>query len=427
MIQNFQEAEAFLYEQLPIYQRQGKKAYKPDLSRTLDLLALTGHPEKKLKCVHVAGTNGKGTTAHALASICQEAGLHTGLHTSPHLLDLTERTRINGRPMDATFVVAYLNEIALHLATIQPSFFELNVAMGFTYLARQGIDIAVIETGLGGRLDSTNVVQPELSVITHIGWDHMDILGNTLEKIAMEKAGIIKSGIPTVFSGRPQEVIPVFADRCHELGVRLHLPEGSAVWAQQPSLRRGTFLYQGISYLTDVLADYFLLNVPTILKSVEVLMSRGWQLSDAHVHAGLANIQRNTNLRGRWQSLSEQPKIVADVSHNPEGIQHLLNQVKALNRGKLHIVLGTVTDKPLEELWSVLPREACYYFTAASVPRRLPVEELLASALNVGLVGKPYTNVQEAVDAAKADAFPDDFILITGSTYIVAEYLSFLK
>jgi dihydrofolate synthase / folylpolyglutamate synthase len=416
----YAQALDFLYSRLPMYQRIGSAAYKKDLTNTIALLDALGNPHVGLKCVHVAGTNGKGSTSHALASILQEAGYKTGLYTSPHLKNFTERIRINGCELTEDYVVSFVRNNKSTIEQINPSFFEVTVAMAFDYFKKVKVDVAVIEVGLGGRLDSTNVVSPEVSVITNIGFDHMDLLGNTLQEIAREKAGIIKPGIPVVVSERQPEVDEVFIETADRNQSALIF---SGIDVEDGGLEEmhRIFKVNGKIFLTDILPGYFLKNVPGILESVEVLKSSGWHISNFAVEAGFMGIAKNTGLKGRWQVLKKNPTVVADVSHNAPGIAELIKQLAQLKFGQLHVVYGAVNDKDVGAILYLFPGTAKFYFTQSSVPRSMPVDELASLAQLAGIAGEKFVNVNDAVAQAKAVAAPDDLILITGSTFVVAE------
>jgi len=400
----FQEALDYLYARLPMYQRVGKIAYKKDLDNTVALLKGVGNPENHFKSIHIAGTNGKGTSAHALAAILQMAGYKTGLYTSPHLLRFTERIKINGQEVSEVYVADFITNYRSLLEAVSPSFFECTVAMAFDYFAKEQVDIAVIETGLGGRLDSTNVIRPEVSLITNIGFDHTDLLGDTIEKIAGEKAGIIKVGVPVVIGAdMVEDAVKVMQSTADKLGVPLHRP---AKFTQR---------------IHPNWPPYFAKNVPGVRSVIEVLRQSGWEISDAAIEEGLANFATLTGLKGRYQRMHNKPEIIADVSHNPDGLRALLGHVRRIQQAKLHVIFGTVQDKDLKPVFAELPRDATYYWTESHVPRRLPVADLQQQARAFGLDGQAFRDVNEAKKAALAAAAPDDLILITGSTFVVAE------
>ncbi len=422
---NYVESLQYLMERLPMFQRIGQQAFKKDLTNTMKLLAILDNPHQKFKSIHIAGTNGKGSSAHAIASVLQSAGYSTGLYTSPHLKSFTERIRINGEEVSESFVVEFVEVLRPHIEKIKPSFFEVTVAMAFQYFAEKQVDIAVIETGLGGRLDSTNVITPLLSLITSIGYDHVDILGDTLEQIAGEKAGIIKPEVPLVIGSTQRELYQVFANKAVELkspvfyaeGIRCNRTGSDQDYQYfQVTDREGSYPIK-----SDLQAAYFEKNLPGILKSLEVLQLLGFQLSNEQIQAGIAQLVKQTGLKGRWQILDRKPFIVADISHNIDGIAILLKQVSLSNHSKLHIVIGMVKDKDVHKVLELLPTDATYYFTQASVPRSMNSDELQKLAEDMGLIGQYFVDVNDAIDAAKKNAEQDDFILITGSTFVVAE------
>lgn len=421
---NYKEALDFLYNRLPMYQRIGAKAFNKDLSKTIELCTLVGDPQDKFKSVHIAGTNGKGSSAHAIASILQEAGYKVGLYTSPHLKSYRERIRINGEMINEHFVSHFISKHEKTILKVSPSFFEITVVMAFDYFANENVDIAIIETGLGGRLDSTNVITPLVSLITTIGKDHEDLLGNTLELIAFEKAGIIKDRIPVVVGdiqhspkeviiSRAKEKLAPFYDNYNDWSVvenknrtiDLIYKSGKRIQQIQP----------------DIKSKYFLKNIPPILEVLEVLNKCKFEITDRAIQDGLENITTNTGLKGRWQEIGKSPLTICDVGHNEDGIKEVLSQLDQLVFEQLHVVFGTVKDKPLNKILSLLPTDASYYFCAANVPRALETKDLLVEASKYGLLGKEYPSVNKAIEAAKLKAKEDDLIFIGGSTFVVAE------
>lgn len=399
----YKETLDYLFSRLPMYQRVGKVAYKKDLTNTLKLLEELDNPHKKFKSVHIAGTNGKGTSAHGIAAILQTAGYKTGLYTSPHLKSFTERIRINGQEVSEQFVVDFVDRIGKKIEEIEPSFFEITVAMAFDYFAQQQVDIAIIETGLGGRLDSTNVINPEVSLITNIGFDHMDMLGDTLGQIATEKAGIIKPGVPVIIGEKQQETSPVFEEIARQ---------------KDSSLSYATYEKWEPKGLVP---SYLIRNYSGIKSVINVLKEQGWKIDQENVETGLDKINELTGLKGRLQTIQNQPLIIADVSHNADGLKVLFEQVSELCKGTLHLVFGSVKDKDLRPIFDLFPKESKCYWTQSSVPRSLAVEELAIQAIVNGIQGECFTDVNEAVTHAKGKVLPDDLILITGSTFIVAE------
>lgn len=402
----FQETLDYLFSRLPMYQREGKSAYKKDLSNTIALLESLDNPHTKFKSVHIAGTNGKGTCAHGIAAILQQSGYKTGLYTSPHLKRFTERIKINEEEIGEEDVISFTKQVKEQIEQIEPSFFEITVAMAFYYFAQQEVDIAVIETGLGGRLDSTNVIAPEACLITNIGYDHMDMLGDTLEKIAGEKAGIIKQDVPVVIGEYHQETFPVFIEKATSLNARLVLDHHATRRSQ-----------------TSTLPYYKKYNEGSVRMLAHVLREEGWKITDETVTNGFQKMEELTGFKGRYQEVSKAPRIIADISHNQEGLQVLFNDIMSQidAPGKLFLIFGTVKDKDLTPILKLFPKEAEIYWTQSQVPRSLAVEELAIQAVVNGLEGQCYKEVNEAVNAAREKAKPEDLILVTGSTFVVAE------
>lgn len=419
---HYQQALQFLYERLPMFQRIGPAALKADLTNTIKLLNCVGNPHLSFKSVHIAGTNGKGSSAHSIASVLQEAGYKTGLYTSPHLKEFTERIKINGEEIDKDAVIRFVEKYQQDIIEISPSFFEVTVAMAFQYFAEQKVDIAIIETGLGGRLDSTNVINPIVSLITMIGKDHASILGDTLEKIAFEKAGIIKPEKPVVIGADQPELLPLFAKKAVELESALFTCRHLKVEAlpQVNHFKLTGSEYEG-EYEVGIFASYYLKNLPGIIKTLELVKDSGFGIEKEHVGRGLKNLVKNTGLKGRWQIISNNPLIVADISHNEPGIVELVKQINNIQFDQLHLIIGMVSDKDVKSVLKLLPTYANYYFTQSSVPRSLHVNDLQNEATQMNLVGIAYQNVNEALDAAKKNANPNDFILVCGSTFVVAE------
>ncbi len=426
----YAETLDYLYRSLPMYQRVGQAAFKKDLTNTLALCAALGEPQRQFASVHVAGTNGKGSTSHLLAAALQAAGYRVGLYTSPHLRSFTERIRLNGAEIPEAEVVAFVAAHRLLFEQIQPSFFEMTVALAFWYFARERVDIAVIETGLGGRLDSTNVVTPVLSLITNISFDHREILGDTLPAIAAEKAGIIKPGVPVVVGEHQPEVADVFRQTAAERSAPLRwAADRYAVRSLHPTPSHQHFAVYahkqpvGDPWALDLRGDYQARNLPGVLMALDVLAQVGWPVAEADRRRGLASATSLTGLRGRWEMIGERPLVVCDVAHNPAGLAHTMAQCARTPHRRLHVVLGVVREKELAELWPLLPPLAQYYFCAPDVPRALPVADLLAAATAAGLAGAAYPDVARALAAARAAAHPDDLIYVGGSTFVVAEVL----
>lgn len=437
----YQDAVAFLMERLPMFSRVGQEAIKEGLGNIATLCAALDDPHLKFPSVHIAGTNGKGSTSHMIAGALQLAGYKTGLYTSPHLVDLRERIRINGVPVSEEFIVRFVERTKDLITDIQPSYFELNVAMAFTAFAEEGVDIAVIETGLGGRLDSTNIITPLLSVITNIGLDHTQILGDTLELIAKEKAGIIKEKVPVVVGVTQPETEQVFF--LAALNKHTSVVYADSIWELVKVKQDGDFQYykaihtgeQKIYDLrTDLLGSFQSHNIKTTLTACSLLHQAGWKLPLETVITSLSEVKERTGLRGRWERFQKMPDIILDVAHNPDGIEYLAANLQALqenhvseNKPELHIVCGFVKDKDVDMALEFFPKEATFYFTQANVPRAMPHDELYAIGRNKGFEGTSYPTVAEAVAAAVSKAGKDDIILITGSFFIVGEALAVLE
>ncbi|TRZ44296.1 bifunctional folylpolyglutamate synthase/dihydrofolate synthase [Robertkochia solimangrovi] len=398
----YDETVGWMFRQLPMYQKVGKSAFRPKLSNTIEFAGHLDDPQQKFKSVHVAGTNGKGSTSHMIASILQEAGYKTGLYTSPHLKDFRERIRIDGVPVSETYVVDFIEKHKDFLENLGVSFFEMTVGMAFAWFAEQEVDVAVIEVGLGGRLDSTNIITPELSVITNIGLDHTDILGDTLEKIAAEKAGIIKKGVPVVIGEFQEETLPVFENIAKTMNAPL-----IKAWDYQTDLK------------SDLIGFYQELNVRTVVSAIRNL--RTFKISESAIKKGLLNTVNNTGLLGRWQQLGESPLIICDTAHNTEGLKVVTRQIAAQKYDRLHMVLGVVKEKNLSTLLPLLPKNAIYYFTEPEIPRALPASEFAAKAESYGLQGSVFPSVPIALEAARNNASPEDMIFVGGSTFVVAE------
>lgn len=427
----YAETLDYLFNALPMFQRVGASAYKADLTNTISLCEHLGNPQETFKTIHVAGTNGKGSTSHALASVFQAAGYKTGLYTSPHLKSFTERIRIDGKEITEEDVVEFVANNRAFLDELQPSFFEMTVGMAFWCFAKEAVDIAVIEVGMGGRLDSTNVIHPELCVITTIGYDHTQFLGNTLPLIAGEKAGIIKQGVPVVISQtqkETQEVFSqlaaakqaaiVFADQVWEV---TKLPESENPNIQQPSNFKVRSSDGEFTMKFDLNGDYQRFNLPGILEAVKQLRNQGWNLSDTALQVGLESISEQTGLKGRWQLLQVNPIILADTGHNEAGIGEVVNQLKKYSYSKLWMVIGMVNDKDISKVLDLLPKEANYIFCQASIPRAMDAHELARKGNEKGLIGQVIPTVTEALEFARKNADSDDLIFVGGSTFVVAE------
>jgi len=419
---NYADTLTYLYANLPMFQRVGAAAYNRDLTNTLALCEELGNPQKKFKCIHIAGTNGKGSSSHMLASILQSAGYKTGLYTSPHLKEFTERIRINGIEITQEFIVDFVERIKPAIERIHPSFFEITVAMAFDYFHYEQIEIAVIETGLGGRLDSTNIIEPILSLITNISWDHKDLLGDTLPKIATEKAGIIKSNVPIIISERQAEVSDVFMSTAKERNSRLLFAADSY---EVKKLQDGVYEVQNGNatnrYELDLLGVYQAKNIKGVLAVVDELRRQGYKITNEQLAFGLRNITGLTGLKGRWQRLDNNPLTICDTGHNEAGINEILTQIAEIKFAKLHWVLGMVKDKDVSSILQLLPKDAAYYFCQASIPRAMPAHELHERAQAVGLNGVVVQDVNAAIAQARANSSKDDLIMIGGSTFVVAE------
>ncbi|HQQ98493.1 MAG TPA: folylpolyglutamate synthase/dihydrofolate synthase family protein [Cyclobacteriaceae bacterium] len=423
MMDAYAETLRYLYQSLPMYQRIGAPAYKADLVNTQKLCRALGNPENRFKSLHVAGTNGKGSSSHMLAAILQAAGYKTGLYTSPHLRDFTERIKVNGQEISRSFVIDFVRRLKPLLEDVQPSFFETTVAMAFDYFVQQAVDIAVIEVGLGGRLDSTNVITPQLSLITNISFDHKDLLGDTLYKIASEKAGIIKQQVPVVISEHQSEVESVFVDRARSLEAPIVFASDHLTLAPTSE---GFDVYRDKQlWLKDIRPAlrglYQQKNIPGVLQSVVRLKMMGYRISEEALRNGIANVVSLTGLKGRWQTLSQKPLTICDTGHNPAGIQMVVEQIRATPHRKLHMVFGVVKDKDLNDVFGLLPADADYYFCQANIPRALDAYDLAAKAGAAGLRGVVERDVNQALRRATEAAGPDDLIFVGGSTFVVAE------
>ncbi len=411
-----------------MFSRIGTAAYKKDLTNTLTLCEYLGNPHQQFKSIHIAGTNGKGSVSHMLAAILQTAGYKTGLYTSPHLKDFRERIKVNGEMVTEQFVTDFTERIKSQIEKIEPSFFEITVAMAFEYFTQQEVDIAVVEVGLGGRLDSTNVITPELSVITNIGWDHMNMLGDSLEKIAFEKTGIIKENVPVVIGEVLPETLPVFEkvakEKSSPISIASH--KRQAVdwrWAKHELIVEVSEEHHTDhkTYHLDLPGIYQVKNLLTILEVCSQLHMKGWRTDEETIHKALMHVKKLTGLHGRWEVLHESPLVVVDVAHNADGMKQLIQQVELIEHKNLHIIIGIVKDKDPEWVLELLPKSATYYFTRANIPRAMAEEELLKKALRYGLHGKTFSNVNTALYSASLNAAKDDMILVCGSIFLVGE------
>jgi dihydrofolate synthase/folylpolyglutamate synthase len=428
---NYQQTLDYMYTQLPMFQRIGSAAYKANLDNTIAICSLLQNPQDKFKSIHIAGTNGKGSTSHLLASILQSAGLKVGLYTSPHLKDFRERIKINGELIPEQYIIDFVEVYKIDFEKIQPSFFEMTVGLAFDYFATQQVDIAVIEVGLGGRLDSTNVITPELSIITNISFDHTNLLGNTLQKIAEEKAGIIKKEIPVVIGETQVESKSVFIQKAKEQNAPIIFADenfksknvfhksGHTLKLFIDIEKDGVLTYEDLE--SELLGLYQQKNIITVLTAVEVLNQKGFNLSEKIIREGIKKVITQTGLLGRWQILSTHPLVIADTGHNEAGIKEVLNQLKNSSYEHLHFVLGMVNDKDISAILNLLPKAATYYFCKANIPRALDADELSTQARNFGLNGSVYSSVANALDAAKVNAKSNDLVFVGGSTFTVAE------
>ena len=404
----YPETLNWLYNQLPMYQLQGASAYKKDLTNVQLLMDELGRPEKQLQCIHVAGTNGKGSCSHMLASVLQEAGFKVGLYTSPHLKDFRERIKIDGVMLPENIVCDFVNQHQSFFEANDMSFFEMSVGLAFDYFAKEKIDIAIIEVGMGGRLDATNVITPLVSVITNIGLDHTQFLGNTLAAIAAEKAGIIKSNIPVVIGEYTTETQPIFL---------------ATAKANQSQLYFASDVI-ATTFPSDLIGDYQIQNKKTVMQTLTVLNQHtDFKTTESHWEKGLSQVMKNTGLQGRWQQLGTSPKIICDTAHNTHGLSIVLNQIQKESFDQLHFVLGVVNDKDLDEILPLFPKNAIYYFCKPNIPRGLEAAILAQKAAQFGLDGKIYNSVSAAYEKAKQNAQPSDFIYVGGSTFVVAEIL----
>ncbi|MEB2778048.1 folylpolyglutamate synthase/dihydrofolate synthase family protein [Algoriphagus sp. D3-2-R+10] len=445
---NYQETLDYLFNSLPMFQRVGASAFRKDLRSTILLCDHLGNPERKFKSVHVAGTNGKGSSSHSLAAIFQCAGYKTGLYTSPHLKSFTERIRINGQEISPDLVVQFVEENKNFLDELKPSFFEMTVGMAFWHFDKQQVDIAIVEVGMGGNYDSTNIITPELSLITNIGFDHVQFLGDTLPLIAGEKAGIIKENTPVVISETQKGTSEVFIEKAKKMNAPITFADeiwkaskeseedGKANYTIKSSdktidskVRFNRFvktqtgaLYGGISHLTFGLnGNYQKYNLPGILESIAQMRKLGWDLPNKAVVEGLENVTQLTGLKGRWQTLSSNPTVICDTGHNEAGFREILSQLETYTFTKLWLVLGMVQDKDISKVLSMLPKSANYVFCEAKLPRALPAEQLAQKALSLGLKGEIIPDINEALAFARKNAEEDDLIFVGGSTFVVAE------
>ncbi len=421
-MESYHQTLDYLYKNLPMYQRVGIAAYKSDLINTQILCERLGNPQNTIKTIHIAGTNGKGSSSHMIAAILQIAGYKTGLYTSPHLKEFTERIKINGTEISQEFVIDFVHRIKSTIEEIKPSFFEITVAMAFDYFAQQKVDVAVIEVGLGGRLDSTNVIAPVVSLITNISFDHQDLLGNTLPKIAAEKAGIIKANIPVIISERQLEVEDVFVRKAQTVNSQLFFAdEKFNVTLESEGNYEVDQSGQTKHYRLDLKGIYQRKNLAGVLAVIEVLNKNSFSISDDQVRKALSSTTSITGLKGRWQLLGELPLVICDTAHNEGGVKEVMQQIQSQQFEQLYIVWGCVNDKEIKTILSLLPTTAYYFFCQAKIPRAMKANELYSQALQFGLKGEIIQDVNEAIAKAKEISSPKDFIFIGGSTFVVAE------
>jgi dihydrofolate synthase/folylpolyglutamate synthase len=430
---NYSETLQYLYQKLPVFTRIGAAAYKADLTNTIALCHYLGNPQKAFKSIHVGGTNGKGSCSHMLASVCQHAGYKTGLYTSPHLIDFRERMKINGQEVDQQWIVSSVERLKPVIESIQPSFFEVTVALAFEYFASQKVDIAIIEVGLGGLLDSTNVIIPEIALITNISLDHTNLLGKNIPEIATQKAGIIKHGVPVVIGATHKESEFIFAQKAAEQ----HAPFVFADQSYHAAILEENHNYQRIQvtdqhqnvriFNLDLLGHYQLQNIQSVCAVIQMMRETGWQIDERAMQNGLASVKVSTGLKGRFDVLSRYPLTIADVAHNEAGMQEVLKQIEGLMYEKLHIITGFVQDKDVHTILSLLPKTASYYFCQADIPRALPWNMLTEMAIDFGLNGTGFPSVYKALDAAISAANKDDLILICGSFFIMEDVYSYFE
>lgn len=425
---NYQQTLDYLYNSMPMFQQIGSQAYKEGLENTYDLDKYFRHPHRNYKTIHVAGTNGKGTCSHTLAAILQSAGYKTGLYTSPHLVDFRERIRVNGSPVDKEYVIRFVEKHRSFFEPLHPSFFELTTAMAFLYFAEAKVDVAVIEVGLGGRLDCTNIIRPDLSLITNISLDHTQLLGDTLAKIAFEKAGIIKPETPVVIGETTPETKPVFIKQAKEKNAPVYFSEEEHLLQSATINEQHEWVYQTKDY-PDLAGElrglYQLNNTNTLLSAITHLIEVGYHIEEENVREGFGKVSQLTGLMGRWQKLQERPDLICDTGHNVAGMSFIVEQLNRLPYKHLHFVIGMADDKDVGGILALLPPDATYYFTKASVKRALPESELKRQADALGLRGETYPNVATAVKAAQKKSLPEDLIFVGGSSFIVADLLSY--
>ncbi len=428
---NYKETIDFLFNSLPMYHRIGKAAYKADITNTVQMMRHLNNPHKAFKTIHIAGTNGKGSVSHMMASILQESGLKVGLYTSPHLVDFRERIRINGEMISEAWVADWVTSHLEFLKKQELSFFEMTVGLAFDFFAQEQVDIAVIEVGMGGRLDSTNVIAPLLSIITNIGFDHTQFLGDTLEKIAGEKAGIIKANTPVVVGQTQNETEPVFRKKAHDMNAPIYFADQNLALTSHGNysdkivfdIHDGSNLIAK-DYVCPLSGAYQRKNLVTLFQALLVLKLLGFNIGNNNIQQGIENVVTNTSFRGRWEIIGREPLTVCETAHNSDGIKSMLEKLDTIQFNKLHIIYGCVNDKDFVQILNMLPEKAIYYYTEPSVPRKMPVEQLSETAAKNGMAGESYTDVHQAIAAAKANADKDDMILITGSIFLIADVMT---
>lgn len=427
---NYSQTVAYLYSRLPMFTRVGASAFKKDLDNTVALCNALDNPQTKYKTIHIGGTNGKGSTSHMLAAILQKAGYKTGLYTSPHLKDFRERIRVNGKMVTKSFVTNFVKQQKQLINQIEPSFFEVTVGMAFSYFEQEQVEVAVIEVGLGGRLDSTNIINPDLSVITNISLDHTNMLGNTFGEIAFEKAGIIKPNIPAVIGERHPETDSVFIKKAKEQNAALLFAEDNlkvANVSKQSTTLKLDIIQQNTPLLEtlhlDLTGTYQLKNIVTVIEAVQELRKIGYHIADEAIYQALENVKKLTGLQGRWQTLAKNPLVICDTGHNKAGITEVVQNINQTPHENLHLVIGMVKDKDISAVLALLPKDATYYFCQPQLERALPAKELAEQATSHQLKGKTFNSVAEALAAAKTNASANDLIFVGGSTFVVAEIL----
>ena len=423
---NYEETLDYLYNSAPLFQHIGKDAYKAGLENTYLLDKYFNHPHRQFRTIHIAGTNGKGSCSHTLAAILQSAGYKTGLYTSPHLIDFRERIRVNGIPVSKEYVIDFVEKHRAFFEPLHPSFFELTTAMAFHYFAQSQVDVAIIEVGLGGRIDCTNIICPDLCVITNISFDHIQFLGNTLAKIATEKAGIIKEKTPVVIGETTPETKPIFTTRAKEVNAPIYFAEEEQLLHSSSINEKGKRIYQTTDYLNlegELEGLCQLKNTNTLLSAIRLLKQAGYQLTESNIRKGFSQVCELTGLMGRWQKLESEPTLICDTGHNVGGISYIIEQLEHQKYERLHIVIGMVNDKDIDGVLSLMPQDAFYFFTQASVERAMPVEDFAVKAMRHGLSGTLCDTVQDAVEKALRRARENDLIFIGGSTFIVADAL----